>query len=74
MDTPRAAHLKAKQYLDAQKGKVCLLSSLVGRIARCVGVQDVEVFGTDNQTEVARILLKRTIIRKLGAEEALHSV
>ena len=60
--TPRAAHLlKAKQYLDAQKGKVLTprnTEAWLAGLRDSVGVQDVEVFGTDNQTQLARILVE----------------
>ncbi len=60
--TPRAANLlKAKQYLESQTGKPLTPQNtddwLEGWRKR-VGRQDVEVFGTNNQSQLARVLVE----------------
>ncbi len=59
---PRAANLlKAKQYLANHNGKTLTpqnTDAWIQGLGQSVGRQDVEVFGTDNQTHLAQILVE----------------
>jgi len=59
---PRAANLlKAKQYLANHNGKTLTpqnTDAWIQGLRQSVGRQDVEVFGTDNQTHLAQILVE----------------
>ncbi len=60
--TPRAANLlKAKQYLERQEGKALTpqnTEAWIEGLRSSVGTQDIEVFGTDGQTHLARVLIE----------------
>ncbi|MBA63833.1 MAG: hypothetical protein CMJ76_15880 [Planctomycetaceae bacterium] len=60
--TPRSDNLlKAKQYLANRKGKSLTAQNTdawLERLRQLVGRQDVEVFGTDNQTQLAQVLVE----------------
>ncbi|MAT10935.1 MAG: hypothetical protein CMM02_07990 [Rhodopirellula sp.] len=60
--TPRTANLlKAKQYLASHNGKPLTpqnTDAWIQGLRQSVGRQDVEVFGTDNQTHLAQILVE----------------
>lgn len=73
--TPRAENLlKAQQYLAAHNGKSLTIKNTAAWIEglrQSVGKQDVEVFGTDNQTHLARVLVEADHHMKLiGLGEA----
>lgn len=60
--TPRAANLlKTKQYLASRNGKPLTPQNTgdwIEGLRQSVGHQDVEVFGTDPQTQLARVLVE----------------
>ena len=60
--TPRAENLlKAKQYLAARNGQPLTTRNTdvwLEGLRQAVGKQDVEVFGTDSQTHLARVLVE----------------